>query len=125
VAITRSPNREQEEYWNGEEACHGVSHVDRYDAMLEPFNAHLFGRAVIQRTDAVVDIGCGCGVTTLAAAVFAPEGLALGIDLSAPMLEVAAGRAGGRSTTFGSNGVTPRPSASSPVTSITPSAASG
>jgi SAM-dependent methyltransferase len=93
VAITRSPNREQEEYWNGEEATHWVSHVDRYDAMLEPFNAHLFGRAVIQRTDAVVDIGCGCGVTTLAAAVLAPEDLALGIDLSAPMLEVAAQRA--------------------------------
>jgi SAM-dependent methyltransferase len=93
VATTRTPNREQEEYWNGEEATHWVSHVDRYDAMLEPFDAHLFGRTDIQGTDAVVDIGCGCGATTLAAAGLALDGLALGIDLSAPMLDVAAQRA--------------------------------
>jgi SAM-dependent methyltransferase len=90
---TRTPNREQDEYWNGEEATHWVCHLDRYDAMLEPFDGYLFGRADIHGSDAVVDIGCGCGATTLAAAGLALDGLALGIDLSAPMLEVATQRA--------------------------------
>jgi len=93
VATTRTPNREQDEYWNGEEANHWVAYVDRYDAMLEPFDGILFGRADIHRTDTVVDIGCGCGATTLAAADLVPGGLAFGIDLSGPMLEVAAQRA--------------------------------
>jgi cyclopropane fatty-acyl-phospholipid synthase-like methyltransferase len=92
VATTRTPNREQDEYWNGEEATHWVAHVDRYDAMLDPFDGHLFGRADIRGTDTVVDIGCGCGATTLAAGGSARDGLALGIDLSGPVLEVAAQR---------------------------------
>ena len=60
ISWRRTPNREQDEYWNGEEANHWVAYVDRYDAMLEPFDGILFGRADIHRTDTVVDIGCGC-----------------------------------------------------------------
>jgi SAM-dependent methyltransferase len=93
VATTRTWNREQDEYWNGEEATHWVAHIDRYDAMLDPFDGHLFGRADIHGTDTVADIGCGCGATTLAAAGLAPDGLAFGIDLSGPMLDLAAQRA--------------------------------
>jgi SAM-dependent methyltransferase len=89
----RTPNRDQDEYWNNEEATHWVGHVDRYEAMLGPFDAHLFERADIDGTAAVVDVGCGCGATTIAAADLATEGLALGIDLSRPMLEVAVARA--------------------------------
>jgi SAM-dependent methyltransferase len=42
----------------------------------------------------VLDVGCGCGATTLAAArAVAPGGHATGVDLSAPMLDVARDRA--------------------------------
>ncbi len=93
MATTRIPDRDQDEYWNGEEAAHWVCHVDRYDAMLGPFDCHLFGRADVHPTDAVVDVGCGCGATTLAAAGLAADGLAFGIDLSGPLVEVAVRRA--------------------------------
>jgi SAM-dependent methyltransferase len=93
VATERISNQEQDEYWNGEEATHWIAHLDRYDAMLAPFHDRLFERADINRAATVVDIGCGCGATTLAAADLAVDGLALGVDLSAPMLDVAAQRA--------------------------------
>jgi SAM-dependent methyltransferase len=93
MATPRTPDHDQDEYWNGDEATHWVAHADRYDAMLEPFDRHLFARADISRTDTVVDVGCGCGATTLAAAGLAAGGLALGIDLSRPMLGVATQRA--------------------------------
>ena len=41
----------------------------------------------------MLDVGCGCGATTLAAARLAPVGEAVGVDVSAPMLEVARRRA--------------------------------
>jgi SAM-dependent methyltransferase len=93
VATERTSNHEQDEYWNGEEATHWIAHLDRYDAMLAPFHDHLFERADVNRAATVLDIGCGCGATTLAAADLAVDGLALGLDLSAPMLEVATQRA--------------------------------
>ena len=68
MATKRIPDRDQDEYWNGEETAHWVCHVARSDAMLGPFDGHLFGRADVHPTDAVVDVGCGCGATTLAAA---------------------------------------------------------
>src|SRR5205085_5408254 len=44
--------------------------------------------------DSVLDVGCGCGSTTLALARrVGSSGRALGIDISAPMLEVARRRA--------------------------------
>lgn len=42
----------------------------------------------------VLDVGCGCGATTLAAAhLVGPDGIVTGVDLSAPMLAVARQRA--------------------------------
>ena len=53
-----------------------------------------------QPGEPVLDIGCGCGATTLAAAhAAAPGGAATGIDLSAPMLDVARRRARDRRLT--------------------------
>jgi SAM-dependent methyltransferase len=87
------PNGDQDAYWNGEEASHWVAEVDRYDEMLQPFNQHLLPVAKVERTDTMLDIGCGCGATTFAAAQLAPDGLVVGIDLSRPMIEVATDRA--------------------------------
>jgi SAM-dependent methyltransferase len=80
-------NVEQDEYWNTAEARHWVEHQDRYDALLAPLDAHLLQAAAIGDRDQVLDVGCGCGATTRAAARVASAGTALGIDLSAAMLE--------------------------------------
>lgn len=87
------PNAEQTAYWNGEEAAHWVTHEDRYDAMLRPFVGPLLTAAGISESDRVLDVGCGCGATTRAAARVADHGAALGVDLSEPMLEYARSRA--------------------------------
>jgi SAM-dependent methyltransferase len=58
-----------------------------------PLHRPLLDLAAIGPDDAVLDIGCGTGQTTRDSARLAASGTALGIDLSARMLEVARSRA--------------------------------
>lgn len=80
-------NRQQAEAWNGWEGVHWAEHPERYNAMLDAFNASLFAAAGIEVDHRVLDVGCGTGQTTLIAAQQAYDGSVVGIDLSAPMLE--------------------------------------
>jgi SAM-dependent methyltransferase len=80
-------NVEEAKYWNTAESRHWVEYQDRHDAVLAPLDAHLFAAGGISGRDHVLDVGCGCGVTTRAAALAAAAGEATGIDLSAAMLE--------------------------------------
>jgi SAM-dependent methyltransferase len=82
-----TPNAAQIEHWNGEEARHWIAAQDRYDRQLAPFADAVLEAATIGRTDRVLDLGCGCGRTTLLAAQQAAT--AVGVDISAPMLEQA------------------------------------
>lgn len=63
--------------------------ADFYDAELRRYNAHLRAAARVGVHDRVLDIGCGAGQTTREAARVAVQGSVLGIDVSAPMLEIA------------------------------------
>lgn len=56
------------EAWNGPLGQHWAAHPDRYNAMLDGFDAALFDAAAIGGGDRVVDIGCGSGRTTRTAA---------------------------------------------------------
>lgn len=80
-------NHQQAAAWNGWEGRHWAENPERYNGMMEGFNAPLLAAAGIAPRDRVLDIGCGTGQTTLLAAQLASDGSALGIDLSAPMLE--------------------------------------
>ncbi|MFE2036616.1 class I SAM-dependent methyltransferase [Streptomyces scopuliridis] len=80
-------NRQQAEAWNDWEGIHWAEHPERYNAMMDAFNAPLFAAAGIAVNDRVLDVGCGTGRTTRLAGQRAYEGNAVGIDLSAPMLE--------------------------------------
>jgi len=82
-------NDEQHEHWNSEEAGHWVTHQLRYDTMLAPFGARLLAAAQVAGSDRVLDVGCGCGATTLEAARWAVTGAATGLDLSTAMLAAA------------------------------------
>ncbi|HSG91729.1 MAG TPA: methyltransferase domain-containing protein [Pseudomonadales bacterium] len=86
-------NAAQDEYWNGQAGLTWVEAQDRLDAMLAPISRQVLERAAAQAGERVVDIGCGCGDTTLA---LAATGAAVwGIDLSAAMLARAKARAAG------------------------------
>jgi ubiquinone/menaquinone biosynthesis C-methylase UbiE len=58
-----------------------------YDAELRPHNELFRAAARVGSADRVLDIGCGTGQSTREAARAAVTGSAVGVDLSAPMLE--------------------------------------
>jgi ubiquinone/menaquinone biosynthesis C-methylase UbiE len=76
-----------------EEGARWAEQADRYDATVRRHTVRLFEAARIALGDRVLDIGCGCGETTRAAARAARSGFALGVDLSGPMLAMARERA--------------------------------
>ena len=92
--VNDSPNAEQIAYWNGKGGQHWTQRQDILDAILAPISATIIERAAASRGEHVVDVGCGCGETTLDLAKrVGPTGHVLGIDISAPMLERARERA--------------------------------
>jgi SAM-dependent methyltransferase len=86
-------NVEQAQSWNGNEGEAWAASQDRYDTAVRAYNTQLLDAASISTHDRVLDIGCGCGESTRGAARLAAAGSALGVDLSAQMLERARGRA--------------------------------
>src|SRR2546429_173976 len=72
-------------------AAYFVDHADRLDRQLEPFTQALPARAVADADRVVLDVGCGSGATTLAAAASAEH--VAGVDLSQPLVEPARRRA--------------------------------
>lgn len=80
-------NPQQAEAWNGWEGRLWADHPERYNGMMEAFDAPLFAAANIEDGHAVLDVGCGAGLTTRLAARKAGSGRALGIDISAPLVE--------------------------------------
>ena len=87
-----APNEKQVEAWNGGESVHYVDHAHRYDRQLLPFTEELLKRIRTNPQRSLLDVGCGCGALTLAAARIADS--AVGLDISVPLTDVASERAG-------------------------------
>ena len=87
------PNEWQSNAWDGDEGAHWAAHADRYDESMTGYDGRVLATAAIREHESVLDIGCGCGQTSLAAARVARSGSVLGVDLSSAMLAVAAERA--------------------------------
>lgn len=85
--MTTIANPGQAAAWNGSVGAHWAAHQARYDAMLSAVNEPLFDVAAITAGDRVLDVGCGAGATTRRAARLAHPGHAVGVDISAPLLE--------------------------------------
>jgi ubiquinone/menaquinone biosynthesis C-methylase UbiE len=83
-------NVDAHEAWNTDSGLRWARESDRRDRVLAPVADALLTAAQLNASEHVLDIGCGCGATTLTAArSVAPDGTATGIDLSTPMLDVA------------------------------------
>ena len=82
-------NAEQSTAWNGGEGAYWAEHANQLDRIIARHDRPFQAAAAIQPTDRVLDVGCGTGQNTRDAARAAPDGSALGVDLSAPMLDYA------------------------------------
>ena len=83
-------NATQIEFWNGETGQNWVSHDALMEAMLQPLGEAVMDSLSLKPGEHVLDIGCGCGHTSLSLADrVGAEGSVTGIDISAPMLAVA------------------------------------
>lgn len=90
----QSPNAAQIAYWNGPIGKVWAQEQERRDRDHEAVTRASLQLAAPRQGEHALDIGCGSGTTTLLLSdAVAPGGRALGIDISAPMLEVARRRA--------------------------------
>ena len=81
------PNADQIAYWNGRNGAKWVAFQEDMDRMLAPLSAHAMDIAGIAIGERAVDIGCGCGGTSIElAGRVGPSGAVLGVDISEPML---------------------------------------
>jgi SAM-dependent methyltransferase len=85
--MTPNANSAQAQAWNGPLGTHWAAHQERYDTMLAGVNDALFAGAAIGAGERVLDVGCGAGTTTRIAARLAASGHAVGVDISAPLLD--------------------------------------
>ncbi len=79
---------EQSEFWNSEAAQTWVRHQQQLDRQLTPATDLLLDQAEIRPAERIIDIGCGTGAVSRAAArLSGPSGRILGLDISASMLD--------------------------------------
>ncbi|HEY0934422.1 MAG TPA: class I SAM-dependent methyltransferase [Trebonia sp.] len=76
-------NAEQAEAWNGASGRHFIEQRERHERMRGRMTARLLAGAQLTDGENVLDIGCGCGDVTAAAARATRSGPVLGADLSA------------------------------------------
>lgn len=87
------PNAEQITYWNQHAGPTWVAIQSFIDQQIRPLGLAAMERAALTPGTAVLDVGCGCGDTTLEIARRVAPGDVLGVDISAPMLTRAAQQA--------------------------------
>jgi len=98
-----SSNNAQIEYWNSSSGETWAQFQEPLDRQIEPLGLAAIVVLKPREGQHIVDIGCGCGQTTLSlASRVGVTGSVMGVDISKPMLEVALRR--------------PRPAPNLPVT---------
>jgi SAM-dependent methyltransferase len=91
--MSEAPNAAQVEYWNQTMGPTWVELQDQLDGMIGPMGQAAIAALGPTAGEAILDIGCGCGRTSLQlAAAVGGSGTVVGADISAPMLAVARAR---------------------------------
>ncbi len=87
IPLAHAGNANQVAYWNGPGGRLWTDRQEMQDAFLAPIAEMLYARARLAPGERVIDVGCGCGVTTLEIARrVGSAGRAIGLDISAPMI---------------------------------------
>ncbi len=87
-------NADQRSYWNEQAGPVWVAHQERLDRQIGPHGERALAALAPVPGERVLDLGCGCGESSLAlASRVAPGGHVLGLDLSELMLARARERA--------------------------------
>lgn len=90
-------NEDQIRFWNEKGGEEWVTLQARMDANLSAIHDALMPWASPRVGEAILDVGCGTGTTSLALAdAVGPSGKVVGMDISQPMLALAKSRAVGR-----------------------------
>jgi SAM-dependent methyltransferase len=89
------PNEAQIEYWNSSMGERWAQNQENLDRLLAPLSEAAINATALKEGERVLDVGCGCGATSLAMADRGAD--TTGIDVSQPMLDHARSRAEGRS----------------------------
>ena len=94
AAPLHADNAAQAEYWNSVAGRRWTDRQEEQDRVLRPVSERLIAAADAKPGQRIIDIGCGCGDTTIDfAARVMPGGEVLGLDISEPMLARARERA--------------------------------
>ena len=94
TTASTSGNAAQIENWNSQSGRTWVEFQAQLDAQIEPLGAAALALLGARAGESILDVGCGCGQTSLSlAAAVGATGRVLGVDVSAPMLDVARTRA--------------------------------
>ena len=81
-------NKNQKDFWSGKGGNIWVERQNVMDTMLSPLGEAALNKLNFNEGENVLDIGCGCGHTTLNIAKrIEPLGNVTGLDISEPMLE--------------------------------------
>jgi SAM-dependent methyltransferase len=101
--VSRQINEEQVTVWNGIAGRAWIELQPLLDEVFKPFETLLARTVAAKSARRVLDVGCGTGGTTLAAArLLGVNGHCTGVDISKPMIAVARDRAAreGSTTSF-------------------------
>jgi len=82
------PNEKMAAYWDAKAGPRWVEKSKRLDDAIEEFGLAAIEVGAPSAGESVLDVGCGCGATTLELARrVGPDGRVHGLDLSTPMIE--------------------------------------
>ena len=94
MPTSKEADAQQSRYWNSPVTAPWVTLQDSLDLLFGPLSNAALGHVMPQPGEYVVDVGCGCGATSLELArKVGLGGRVHGVDISAPMLAHAKERA--------------------------------
>jgi len=94
MGFTHQTNHEQTALWNGRAGRAWVDQQQVLDQLFKPLENRLMEEVCAARGHRVLDVGCGTGSTTIAAArLLGATGHCVGVDISQPMIAAARARA--------------------------------